>query len=172
MTEKWSRIGAELWLAAQTTAGMLVEIYPRSHGISFLPDRSRRARRPHRRGARGAGGILGHTKADIPRILNWRDPAQAPFGVRRPINTSELQWDAAVFCLRHFLDGGWAPIPSNPAEGSTNFSRCRERGGASMNAASVCSSMKPGRRGDHPGQSPSSWCGAPGCVSMAPRWSR
>ena len=111
-------------------------------------------------------------KADIPRILNWRDPAQAPFGVRRPINTSEPQWDAAVFCLRHFLDGGWAPIPSNPAEGSTNFSRCRERGGASMNAASVCSSMKPGRRGDHPGQSPSSWCGAPGCVSMAPRWSR
>jgi hypothetical protein len=38
MTEKWSRIGSALWLAAQPIAGTLVEIYLRSRGISLLPD--------------------------------------------------------------------------------------------------------------------------------------
>jgi hypothetical protein len=43
--------------------------------------------------------ILGPAKANILRILKWRDPAQAPFRVTRPINASEAQW-AALF------DGG------------------------------------------------------------------
>jgi hypothetical protein len=51
--------------------------------------------------------ILRPAKADIVRILKWRDPAQAPFGIRRPHDATIEQWDAALLGLHHFFAGKW-----------------------------------------------------------------
>jgi hypothetical protein len=69
-----------LWLAAQPIAGTLVEIYPRSRGISLLPDPDVLddliAKAPEV--PADVLAILKPAKADILRILKWSDPAQAP----------------------------------------------------------------------------------------------
>jgi hypothetical protein len=50
--------------------------------------------------------ILRPAKADIPRSQMVRSGTGA-IRVRRRINASEAQWDAALFSQRHFLDDGW-----------------------------------------------------------------
>jgi hypothetical protein len=46
-------------------------------------------------------------RLDVLHILKWRDPAQAPFGVRRPPDATIEQWDAALLGLHHFFAGKW-----------------------------------------------------------------
>jgi hypothetical protein len=66
-----------LWLAAQPIVGTLVEIYPRSRGIAPLPDPDVLddfiAEAPEV--PADVLAILRSAKADILRILKWRDPA-------------------------------------------------------------------------------------------------
>jgi hypothetical protein len=136
MTETWSWIGAELWLAAQPIAGTLVKIYPRSRGISLLPDPDVLddliAEAPEV--PADVLAILRPAKADIPRILKCR--------VRRPINASEARWDAALFSLRQFLHGGFGANAIECGWREDELFACRKRGSASMNAASVRWSVK------------------------------
>jgi hypothetical protein len=47
-------------------------------------------------------------RREILHIVKWRDPAQAPFGIKRPLDATEVQWDAALLGVHHFLGGGWS----------------------------------------------------------------
>jgi hypothetical protein len=102
MTEQWNQIGAELWLAAQPIAGTQSRSIRAAAASRFC--RIPTCSTPHC--PADVLAILRPAKAGILRILKWRDPARAPFRVGRPINASEGQWDAALFSLRHFIDGG------------------------------------------------------------------
>ena len=51
--------------------------------------------------------MLKGARDDLVHILKWRDPEQAPFGIKRPLDSTEVQWDAALLGLHHFLDSGW-----------------------------------------------------------------
>jgi hypothetical protein len=84
--------------------------------------------------------ILRPAKADILRILKWRDPAQAPFGVRW--RSSEAQWDTALFIQRHFLDGGWGARAIEFGWREDELFAMLLTSGAPTNAASVCWSVK------------------------------
>ena len=52
--------------------------------------------------------LLKRARDDLVHILKWRDPEQAPFGIKRPLDATEVQWDAALLGLHHFLGGGWS----------------------------------------------------------------
>jgi hypothetical protein len=61
--------------------------------------------------ARVPSSVVGQIKAvrpDIVAILKGRDPARAPFGIERPLDCTELQWDTALLGLHHFIAGGHA----------------------------------------------------------------
>ena len=52
--------------------------------------------------------MLKGARDDLVAILKWRDPEQAPFSIKRPLDATEVQWDAALLGLHHFLGGGWS----------------------------------------------------------------
>jgi hypothetical protein len=52
--------------------------------------------------------LLKGTRDDLVHILKWRDPERAPFGIKRPLDCTEVQWDAALLGLHRFLGGGWS----------------------------------------------------------------
>jgi hypothetical protein len=52
--------------------------------------------------------LLKAARPDLVAILKWRDPEQSPFGIKRPLDATEVQWDAALLGLHHFLGGGWS----------------------------------------------------------------
>jgi hypothetical protein len=45
-------------------------------------------------------------RLDVLHILKWR--AQPPFGAKRQLGCTELQWDSALLGLHHFLADGWS----------------------------------------------------------------
>ena len=51
--------------------------------------------------------MLKGARDDLVHILKWRDPEQAPFGIKRPLDATEVQWDAALLGLHRFIRGGW-----------------------------------------------------------------
>jgi hypothetical protein len=51
--------------------------------------------------------LLKGARDDVVHILRWRDPEQAPFGIKRPLDATEVQWDAALLGLHRFIRGGW-----------------------------------------------------------------
>jgi hypothetical protein len=51
--------------------------------------------------------MLKGARDDLVHILEWRNPEQAPFGIKRPLEATEVQWDAALLGLHRFIRGGW-----------------------------------------------------------------
>jgi hypothetical protein len=51
--------------------------------------------------------MLKGARDELVHILKWRDPEQAPFGIKRPLDATEVQWDAALLGLHRFIRGGW-----------------------------------------------------------------
>jgi hypothetical protein len=78
MSEKWSKLGGDLWAAAQPIAGTPAEAYLKARGISLVP---------------GSEVLRFHPAADHPK-LKWKFPAL----IAQVIGAAEPSYNFTFLC--------------------------------------------------------------------------